>query len=161
MVTGDYDDDGNLDLLIVGNSYAPEISSGRDDASIGLFLQGDGKGNFKSIDISKTGFFADRDAKGFATLFLPDGRELMIVANNDGPMQTCVTRNPASYYSATPADAYALITLQDGRKFEITYFRGPRNETTGTFITDPRGLLTSFDLAPGRYTQSWSSPPPR
>jgi hypothetical protein len=27
MITGDYDDDGNLDVLVVGNSYAPEISS--------------------------------------------------------------------------------------------------------------------------------------
>ncbi|HMG90535.1 MAG TPA: FG-GAP-like repeat-containing protein, partial [Chryseolinea sp.] len=122
--TGDYDDDGNLDVLLVGNSYAPEISSGRDDASIGLFLQGDGKGNFKPIDVSKTGFFADRDAKGFAALMLPDGRELMIVANNDSPMQTYVTRNSGSYYSAVPADAYALITLKDGRQRKHEFYFG-------------------------------------
>jgi hypothetical protein len=124
MITGDYDDDGHLDVLLVGNSYAPEISSGRDDASIGLLLKGDGKGNFKPIDVSKTGFFADKDAKGFATLLLADGRELMIIGNNDGPIQTCVTRKPANYYSAAPQDAYALITLKDGKQRKHEFYFG-------------------------------------
>jgi hypothetical protein len=124
MITGDYDDDGNLDVLLVGNSYAPEISSGRDDASIGLFLKGDGKGNFKPVDVFNTGFFADRDAKGFASLLLQDKRELMIIANNDSPMQTYVTRKQSNYYTAATRDAYALITLKDGKQRKHEFYFG-------------------------------------
>jgi hypothetical protein len=124
MISGDYDNDGNLDVLIVGNSYAPEISSGRDDALIGLLLSGDGKGNFKNMDVSKSGFFADRDAKGFASLLLPTGKELLIIGNNDGPMQTYVTRNSANYFRATPADAYALISLKDGKQRKHEFYYG-------------------------------------
>jgi len=87
-------------------------------------LKGDGKGKFKPIDVSKTGFFADRDAKGFASLLLPDKRELMIIANNDSPMQTYVTRNQSNYYAAAPGDAYALITLKDGRQRKHEFYFG-------------------------------------
>jgi hypothetical protein len=124
MVAGDYDDDGNLDVLIVGNSYAPEISSGRDDALIGLFLKGDGKGNFSTVDVSKSGFYADRDAKGLASLLLSDGRELLIIANNDSPMQSYVTRKAATYYHAAPGDAYVLITLKDGKQRKHEFYYG-------------------------------------
>jgi len=123
MVAEDYDDDGNLDVLVVGNSYSPEISSGRDDASIGFLLKGDGKGGFAPLTVLKTGFLADRDAKGLVKLLLEDGRELIIVGNNDSPMQTYVTRKAAQYYRAGEKDAYALVTLKSGqtRKQEFYY----------------------------------------
>jgi len=124
MVSGDYDDDGNLDVLMVGNSYAPEISSGRDDALIGLFLKGDGKGNFKSVDVSASGFFADLDAKGLASLLLPNGHELMIIANNDGPMQTYVTHKVGKYYHAAPGDAYVMMTLKNGKQRKHEFYFG-------------------------------------
>lgn len=141
MVAGDYDNDGNLDVLVVGNSYAPEISSGRDDALIGLLLKGDGKGNFKSVDVSKSGFFADRDAKGLASLLLPTGKELMIIANNDGPMQTYLTHNTANYVRAKPGDAYAMVTLEDGkqRKYEF-YFGSTYLSNSSRFLKVPSGV---------------------
>jgi hypothetical protein len=109
---------------MVGNSYAPEISSGRDDAFIGLLLKGDGKGNFKPVNVSASGFFADKDAKGLASLLLPNGRELVIIANNDGPMQTYVTRNSGKYYRAAPGDAYALLTLKGGKHRKHEFYFG-------------------------------------
>jgi hypothetical protein len=47
MLANDYDGDGNLDVLLTGNSYATEVQTGRYDALPGLFLKGDGKGNFR------------------------------------------------------------------------------------------------------------------
>jgi hypothetical protein len=71
---GDFDGDGNLDVLMVGNSYATEVSTGRYDASIGLYLRGDGKGNFSSMNVQKSGFLADKDGKGLSKLILGDTR---------------------------------------------------------------------------------------
>jgi YD repeat-containing protein len=45
-------------------------------------------------------------------------------------------------------------TVADGGKFEFSYFRSSRNITYECQITDPHGLLTSFLLGPGGYTQS-------
>ena len=41
MLTGDYNNDGNIDILMAGNSYATEASTGRYDAMTGLLLAGD------------------------------------------------------------------------------------------------------------------------
>ena len=43
MISQDIDNDGNLDLLMVGNDYGMEPYSGRHDAFMGLCLKGDGK----------------------------------------------------------------------------------------------------------------------
>jgi hypothetical protein len=66
LLTGDYNGDGNLDVLIAGNSDATEASTGRYDAMTGLLLAGDGKGNFKSVNSAATGFKADKDVKSLA-----------------------------------------------------------------------------------------------
>lgn len=94
------------------------------------------------------------DSSGKADAYVYDDRAEMIAASREGGVPFLTMAYTQDGYVKTEA-------LGDGKKFDITYFRGPRNETTGTFITDPRGLLTSFYLAPGRYTQSWSDPPPR
>ncbi|WP_165748207.1 VCBS repeat-containing protein [Cellulophaga sp. Z1A5H] len=59
----DYNDDGNLDLLLVGNDFGNEVFIGRYDALNGCLLEGDGKGNFKTIKTSESGFLVSGDAK--------------------------------------------------------------------------------------------------
>jgi hypothetical protein len=49
MTSNDYNGDGNLDLLISGNFYATEVVAGQYDALDGLYLQGDGRGNFYPV----------------------------------------------------------------------------------------------------------------
>ncbi|MDH4091226.1 MAG: VCBS repeat-containing protein [Cyclobacteriaceae bacterium] len=124
MVTGDYDDDGNLDVLLVGNSYSPEISSGRDDACIGLYLSGNGKGGFRPVSVTKSGFLADRDAKGMARMVSGDGRELVIVGNNDNALQAYATQHSGKYYRAEKNDAYAIVTLKNGQLYRHEFYYG-------------------------------------
>lgn len=51
----DMDADGKLDVLMVGNEYGTDVDSGRQDASFGCFLKGDGKGGFKVVPNKKAG----------------------------------------------------------------------------------------------------------
>jgi hypothetical protein len=87
-------------------------------------LKGDGKGKFKPIDVSKTGFLPTVMQRDLQVCCCQDKRELMIIANNDSPMQTYVTRNQSNYYAAAPGDAYALITLKDGRQRKHEFYFG-------------------------------------
>jgi len=51
----DFDSDGHLDLLVAGNLYDSEVETPRNDASIGLLLRGDGKGDFEAVPSSESG----------------------------------------------------------------------------------------------------------
>ena len=56
FATADFDGDGHTDVLAAGNFYGNQPSMGRDDASYGLFLKGNGKGTFEAIPSRKSGF---------------------------------------------------------------------------------------------------------
>lgn len=123
MISDDFDADGNLDLISVGNSYSPEVSTGRYDASVGLFLKGDGKGNFSPLDITKSGFFADGDAKGFAQLILANNSPVILVANNSQKLKAYSTSS-VSYYRAKDHDSYAIVSLKNGKKYKHEFYYG-------------------------------------
>lgn len=93
MTTDDYDNDGNLDALIVGNFFSGEVFTGRYDAAIGWFLKGDGTGNFSIVDVNESGFFVRGDAKSQVTTFTENER-LIVSAINNGAIKkhTCSTK---------------------------------------------------------------------
>lgn len=83
ILVDDYDKDGNLDALIAGNLYVSEIETPRNDASFGAFLKGDGKGDFKAIEASKSGVFIKGDTKDLVSIKVKDQKYVIAVKNND------------------------------------------------------------------------------
>jgi len=124
VVVGDYNHDGNLDALLVGNSYATEVSTGRYDASIGSFLSGDGKGNFTAAPVTSSGFMVDQDAKGLSTLIAADGKELILAGINDGKLKVHSTTTSSKYFSPLASDAYAMIKLKNGVGYKHEFYYG-------------------------------------
>lgn len=86
ILSKDFDGDGHKDLLVVGNLYPVEVETPRNDASTGLFLKGDSKGNFVPISIEKSGFFAPNDAKDMKVINI-GALEFVLVGNNDDFLQ--------------------------------------------------------------------------
>ncbi|MDW3194449.1 MAG: CRTAC1 family protein [Cytophagales bacterium] len=70
--------DGNLDMLAVGNDYAAETHFGRYDASLGVCLLGDGKGNLEWLDPAESGFVL----AGQASEMILTGDKLMVGVND-------------------------------------------------------------------------------
>ncbi len=83
IICADVDDDGKKDIIIAGNEYQEEVSTGRYDASYGLFMKGDGKGSFKSVSPVKSGFILDGDVKDLKLLILEKNKRLLLSAIND------------------------------------------------------------------------------
>jgi enediyne biosynthesis protein E4 len=79
ILVNDFDDDKNMDILIAGNEYQTEVSTGRTDASLGLLLIGNGKGNFKSIAPNKSGFIVEGDVKSMEKI----GKKVFVGINNE------------------------------------------------------------------------------
>lgn len=87
ILAEDVDGDEHLDLLAVGNSYAPEVQTGAYDASIGWILKGDGKGNFLPMPVTKTGFLADGEGRSLVKIRTKNGNTLFLVGCNRGSLK--------------------------------------------------------------------------
>jgi hypothetical protein len=124
VVARDFNHDDNLDIVMVGNMYASDVNTGRYDASVGLYLAGDGKGNFQSSKAMECGLFTDDDAKGMADLTLGAEGMLLLVGNNDGVAKAFVVHQQYKSYLPDPDDAYALVTLANGKIFKHEFYYG-------------------------------------
>ncbi len=83
ILIDDYDKDGHLDALIAGNLYVSEVETPRNDAGYGLFLKGSGKGEFKAVPVTKSGFFVPGDVKDMATIKVKSKSYIIAAKNND------------------------------------------------------------------------------
>ena len=86
MATDDLNEDGHLDVLMVGNSYATEVHQGWYDAFIGQVLLGDGAGQFRPLTLGESGFYVDTDAKDLIRLNR-NGNPVWVVASNNDSLQ--------------------------------------------------------------------------
>src|SRR5947199_190787 len=171
MLAGDYDGDGNLDVLLVGNSRAVDPQTGWADAAIGAVLLGDGTGQFRYVSGAAGGFYVNGDAKAVAELVLDDTHSLLLVTQNDdslrlfSPLRRGATRN----VPLQALDASAVFTLADGttRRQELYYgstylsqssrFLKVPDEVTRVTVYDSQGRSRSFAPAALRMTGSAAS----
>jgi hypothetical protein len=125
MVSGDYDGNGVLDLLMIGNWYAPQEQSGRADAFIGALFRGDGTGDFQYVHYTKSGFFVDGDGKGLATVSTGNGSSLVLAAQNNGPLEAFQAQSRGgTAVRLTPRDRFARITYPDGATRRQEFYWG-------------------------------------
>ena len=78
----DINDDGNLDLLVVGNNHGNSVFWGPMDAFNGLVMLGDGSGDFQCVEYPQSGFFVPGDGRDVDVLELAAGSELVITSQN-------------------------------------------------------------------------------
>lgn len=86
IVSMDVDGDGNKDIIAGGNLYPLRVQVGPLDASIGILLKGDGKGNFTPIPYDKTGLLIDGDVRNIISVKTKKGT-LLVAAKNEGKVQ--------------------------------------------------------------------------
>lgn len=82
----DMDGDQKADILLGGNLYRVKPEVGRYDGSFGLFLKGDGKGNFNSIRSKDSGFFVDGEVRDIKKIKIGEDDYIIVARNNDVPV---------------------------------------------------------------------------
>jgi hypothetical protein len=84
ILKGDFNNDGNEDLVVGGNFFGTRVKFGRYDANKGLVLCGDGKGNFRASTVTESGLNIDGEVRDITKVTLADTSEaLLFVRNND------------------------------------------------------------------------------
>ena len=144
ILTEDIDDDGNLDVLMVGNDFGMEPYSGRHDAFNGLSLKGDGKGNFSELSLQSSGFFVKGDAKGLAKIHSARNEDLWIATQNQDSLlvfNKIQTASNAKWINLKPDDSCADIIFKNGKKRRMEFYYG------STFLSQSsRNLLIGKDM---------------
>lgn len=82
--TVDFDQDGNLDLILAGNQNAACVRLGVIDANFGHLFRGDGKGNFRYIPQSDSGLSLSGDVKSMEMITVKNIRYLLAGISNLG-----------------------------------------------------------------------------
>lgn len=127
MIAEDIDGDGNLDLLMAGNDYGMDPYTGRMDAFNGLYLKGDGKGNFNALTLAGSGFYVPGDAKALAKIHNAKGEDLYIATQNQDSIMAYAksTKNSNSkWVNLQPEDFFADIFYKDGSKKHVEFYYG-------------------------------------
>ena len=94
IATVDFDDDGDLDLAVVGNSFSPQPETGHYDGGVGLVLRNNnGSGQFAPLSPADSGFLVPGDAKSLHAVDLnQDGQDDFAIGVNNGEMQAFLRR---------------------------------------------------------------------
>ncbi|ULQ51302.1 VCBS repeat-containing protein [Flavihumibacter fluvii] len=121
MQADDFDGDGNLDVMAVGNSFSTEVQTGRYDAQGTLFLQGNGKGGFmpqkKQLNIQS-------DNKSIARLYTATGTSILLIGSNADSLHTVRIKNDGKFIEVLPNEAYCIFTLKDGKTYRHELYYG-------------------------------------
>ena len=80
---GDYNGDGNQDILLGGNLYNVKPEVGRYDASYGTVLLGDGNGGFRYVPARVSGFRLDGEVRAI----------MEVQTSSKGKMACCARSN--------------------------------------------------------------------
>jgi hypothetical protein len=76
--SGDFDKDGDMDLLLGGNLYKVKPEVGRYDASYGVYLENDGSGNFTTTNKGK-GFHQNGEIRSIKSI----NNKIIVSRNSD------------------------------------------------------------------------------
>jgi hypothetical protein len=84
IVAGDFNHDGNEDMILAGNFFGTRIRFGEYDANKGLVLTGNGRGKFKALNDLQSGFYIKGEVRDIKEVPLASGKNILVFAlNND------------------------------------------------------------------------------
>jgi hypothetical protein len=158
MSVDDFDGDGNLDVVINGNDYGTDVTTGRYDALNGLFMKGDGKGNFTSQTILQSGIYIPGNGKALVKLRSKGGSCLLAASQNRGPLKIFKLKRDVHFIQLQPNDVSATIQYKNGKtqKQECYYgssflsqsarFINTDSSMASVTITDAIGKQRKIDL---------------
>ncbi|MEO6328610.1 MAG: VCBS repeat-containing protein [Ginsengibacter sp.] len=85
IAVDDFDHDGKTDIIMGGNFYQSKPEAGIYDASYGVLLKGDGKGNFSAVNKKQSGVMVKGQVRDIAKV-KSGSRQLTIFGlNNEAP----------------------------------------------------------------------------
>ena len=158
MSVDDFDGDGNLDVVINGNDYGTEVTTGRYDAFNGLMLKGDGKGSFKPLTILQSGIYIPGNGKALVKVMGANGKYLLAASQNRDVMKIFALKRNVHTVKLQPLDMFATITYKNGKISKQEFYYGDSflsqssrfisvdNTMQSVMVTDNNGHIRNIPL---------------
>lgn len=136
MSVDDYDGDGNLDIILNGNDYGTEVFVGRYDALNGLYLKGDGTGNFTPLSISKSCIYIPGNGKALVKLRGENGSYLLAASQNRGAIKVFQSKKQQRIIPLLKDDIAVVLQLKNGKQQRVeTYYGSSFLSQSERFVT--------------------------
>lgn len=123
----DVNNDGNLDLILVGNDFGNEIISGRYDALNGVVLLGDGQDGFQPLTTLESGFIVPGDAKALARLS-GKNNDMYIATQNRDSLKIYTKNIKADVrrivFNPLASDSWAELVYKSGQVEKVEFYYG-------------------------------------
>ncbi len=135
IVVDDFDDDGNLDVMINGNDYGTEVGTGQYDAMNGLLLKGDGKGGFAPQSILQSGIYIPGNGKALVKILSASGDYLVAASQHFGNLKLFQLKRKVQTIKVKSDDMNAILKFKNGDiQKEEFYYGSSFLSQSGRFI---------------------------
>jgi hypothetical protein len=127
MTVTDVNNDGNEDVIMVGNDYGNEVFSGRYDACNGIVLLGNGKGGFTVSSFLASGFYVKGDGKALSKLYNSKFGETIIATQNMDSLKAFVMNEQKDkhiQFEPLLLDSWAQIQFTNGKSKKVEFYYG-------------------------------------
>jgi hypothetical protein len=124
MVADDFDGDGNLDVLLCGNDFGVDVTTGRYDAFNGLLLKGNGNGAFTPLTIMQSGIYIPGDAKALVKLVGAQGKYMIAASQYRDSLKLFDLKKPGQIIKVNPDDISAVIHYKNGTTQKQEFYYG-------------------------------------
>lgn len=116
MCAEDYDGDGFTDLVLNGNDFSTDVAVGRYDAFNGLYLKGNGKGDFLPQSILSSGIFIPGNGKALVKFIAKDSSYCLLASQNKGPLKLFRLNKKVKAVPVVATDAVVVVNYKNGAK---------------------------------------------
>jgi hypothetical protein len=164
----DFDGDGALDIFLSQNFFPFDNQTARCDGGRGLFLRGDGHGNFTSVSGDESGIKLYGDQRGCAVAdYDGDGRADLVVAQNGSstalfnnisgaPGLRVKLHGPARNPRAVGAIIRPITAEGAGPAQQVCLGSGYRSQNSATILMHAKGTITAISVQwPGGITRAY------
>ncbi|MEZ4995815.1 MAG: VCBS repeat-containing protein, partial [Saprospiraceae bacterium] len=134
----DVNNDGQPDLLLVGNDFGMEVQQGRADAFAGLVLINQGNWDFKPLSIAESHFTIMGEGRGLVSLLSDQQQELILgTQHRDSLRVFTYTEHPDNgYIPLTSGEVKAVYHLKNGQtRVEEWYWGSSFMSQRGRYLT--------------------------
>jgi hypothetical protein len=144
MLAGDFNGDGNMDVIAVGNSFSTEVQTGRYDAQGSVLLAGNGRSQFNVVPASMN---MRGDNKSIVAMNNAQGHSLIVVGVNSDSIRVFKQHTaPSKEISLETYDQYAMVKQKDGRIYRQEFYYGNTYLSQSERILTVAGDIQSVDI---------------